>query len=346
MTAIRNPRAAQVVTPPPARPASAPVAPQTAKAPAAAAGWGPKGGVRSPLAITMPKDVNRYDAQTAKGAAQLSKLIYGPPAEVTARLKAAGYANPQFISDPLTGTQVVVANRADAIVVAFRGTEADSTATGGKLMGVLHSINDIVTDLSGGAGLGSDARFGGHMHSGFMKAYGGVDDRLQKAIATAQGGDLKKPILFTGHSLGGALAQIAATDMKQKGANVASVYTFGQPRVGDREFSAHYKELGLSSKTYRHVNQGDPVPRLPKIKLDASLTNLVRKLKGQEPERFRHGGNMVYFDEKKVRTLNPTDAKLDELTTGDIVSRTGVGQAYGNAGHHAMDEYLQMVNAN
>ncbi len=294
----------------------------------------------------MPHDVNRYDANTARGAAELSKLVYGPPADVLARLKAAGYSNPEFIADPMTGTEVVVASRNDAIVVAFRGTEVDGSATTTKLGGAVHSLKDIVTDLSGGAGLASAPRFGGHMHTGFMKAYGGVDQRLQEALRRAQQGDPNKPILFTGHSLGGALAQIAATDAREQRFNVAAVYTFGQPRVGDRAFSAHYKELGLSSKTYRHVNQGDPVPRLPKIKLDTALGNIVRRIKGEDANRFRHGGNAVYFDENKVRSLNPSDTKLDQLTTGDIVSRKGVGQAYANAGHHSMDEYLQMVNAN
>ncbi len=315
-----------------------------------ARGWAPGAragtastAARSPLAISVPSDFNRYAPQTARGAAELSKLVYGPPAEVQARLTAAGYSKAEFISDPLTGTQLVVAFRNDAVVVAFRGTEADGSATRTKLGAVLHSINDIGTDLSGGSGLDSVPRFGGAMHTGFMRAYGGVDQRLQDAVRRAQGGDPDKPILFTGHSLGGALAQIAATDLKEKGFNVASVYTFGQPRVGDRAFSAHYRALGLSSKTYRHVNQGDPVPRLPKIKLDTILGNIVRWVKGEEADRFRHGGNMVYFDQNRVRTMNPPDAKLDELTTGDIVSRRGIDQAAGNAPHHAMDAYLEMV---
>lgn len=331
-------------------PATAAPAPQTAPT-TQARGWAPAAGAKarpavtqSPLSIAMPRDPNKYDPQTAKGAAELSKLVYGPPAEVQARLRAAGYSNAEFISDPMTGTQLVVASRNDAVMVAFRGTEADGTATQTKLGAVLHSLNDITTDLNGGSGMDSVERFGGSMHTGFMKAYGGVDGRLQEAIRRAQGGDTNKPILFTGHSLGGALAQIAATDMKEKGFNVASVYTFGQPRIGDRAFSAHYKELGLSSKTYRHVNQGDPVPRLPKIKLDTMLGNIVRWVKGEDADRFRHGGNMVYFDQNKTRMMNPPDSKLDEATTGDIISRKGIGQAIDNAGQHSMDEYLKMVN--
>jgi hypothetical protein len=340
MTVVNRPRVAQVAAPRAQAVSTEPTPKKPAPAQTTAAqGWGPKGAKASPLSVRMPQNVNQYDATTAKGAAAMAKLVYGPQEEVVARLKQAGYTNVEFISAGPRGTEVVVASRKDATVVAFRGTEVDNTAK--HRLGKLNVLIDIATDLRGGSGLSTVERFGGKMHTGFMEAYSGVDNRLQEALKRHQGGDKNKPVLFTGHSLGGALAQIAATDAKEKGINVASVYTFGQPRIGDRAFSAHYKQLGLSSKTYRHVNQGDPVPRLPEIKLQNLVGNLINKAMGKEGDRFRHGGNMVYFDDKKTRMLNPDNTKLNELTDRNVLSRQGVG----NAGRHSMDEYLQIVSA-
>ena len=63
-----------------------------------------------------------------------------------------------------------------------------------------------------------------------------------------------KQVLFTGHSLGGALAVVAAARSKY----VGEVYTYGQPRVGNRKYSKQVK-----SKVYRFVNNNDVVPRVP-----------------------------------------------------------------------------------
>jgi predicted lipase len=40
-------------------------------------------------------------------------------------------------------------------------------------------------------------------------------------------------MIVNGHSLGGALAILAAVDIKLHFGRVNSVYTFGQPRVGN-----------------------------------------------------------------------------------------------------------------
>jgi triacylglycerol lipase len=70
--------------------------------------------------------------------------------------------------------------------------------------------------------------------------------------------DLKdKPLLITGHSLGGALATIATKRLKHK-AGIAACYTFGSPRVGDEEWIANIK-----TPIYRLVNAADCVTMLP-----------------------------------------------------------------------------------
>ncbi len=66
---------------------------------------------------------------------------------------------------------------------------------------------------------------------------------------------------MTGHGLGGALAVIAATDIKQLYQNADAVYTFGQPRVGNDQFASYYSKT--VPETYRIINYADIVPHLP-----------------------------------------------------------------------------------
>ena len=61
---------------------------------------------------------------------------------------------------------------------------------------------------------------------------------------------------ITGHSLGGALAQIASAALIRD--NLATCYTFGSPRVGTAGFDEQVK-----CPHYRVINNWDLVPGLP-----------------------------------------------------------------------------------
>lgn len=75
-------------------------------------------------------------------------------------------------------------------------------------------------------------------------------------------------IALAGHSLGGAVAGLAALEMKARGWTV-KVTTFGEPRMGNKEM-ARYMDLVFpwnvseANITYRRVTHvHDPVPLLP-----------------------------------------------------------------------------------
>lgn len=70
-------------------------------------------------------------------------------------------------------------------------------------------------------------------------------------------------VWLTGHSLGGALAVILAATLRENGVPVHGLYTFGAPRVGDKEFAKQLNR-GLRNKSHwRVVNEGDLVPHVP-----------------------------------------------------------------------------------
>jgi hypothetical protein len=74
---------------------------------------------------------------------------------------------------------------------------------------------------------------------------------------------------LTGHSLGGALALLAAWLLRRKFIPIHQVYTFGGPMIGNDEvvkaFAREFPE-----KIFRYVNKPDPVPKLPTISLIAN----------------------------------------------------------------------------
>lgn len=73
-------------------------------------------------------------------------------------------------------------------------------------------------------------------------------------------------ILVTGHSRGGALAMLAAHELQQAGFLKVAVFTFGAPKVGDKEFAE-----SCLFPVYRFECEGDPVPLLPPLKGYASV---------------------------------------------------------------------------
>jgi hypothetical protein len=116
------------------------------------------------------------------------------------------------------------------------------------------------------------------VHEGFSKALGAVwgtmgilPERLQNRG--------NKTVWITGHSLGGALAELcAARAALDGGIPVQGVYTFGQPRVGDGAFATAV-ETAIGGRIFRHVNHRDLVPRVPGFGM-----------------LYRHYGNQIYFD--------------------------------------------------
>ena len=70
-------------------------------------------------------------------------------------------------------------------------------------------------------------------------------------------------VIVTGHSLGGALAIIAATDLRKSFAGFSNIelYSFGAPRPGNGEAVKFMTKQ--SDKSYRITSNKDPIPRIP-----------------------------------------------------------------------------------
>lgn len=72
---------------------------------------------------------------------------------------------------------------------------------------------------------------------------------------------------MSGHSLGGALAILAASELIHSGINDFVFYTFGSPRLGDMLFNIWFEE-SYKGRYYRVTKGRDPVPHLPPMQFN------------------------------------------------------------------------------
>ena len=136
-------------------------------------------------------------------------------------------------------TQAYVACNKKFAVLAFRGTEADR-------------MKDLRADAKATQ---ATCPTGERVHSGFMQQYDDISFQLEEALDDSRIKD--KPLFITGHSLGGAVATIAARRLDAE-RQIAACYTFGSPRVATEGWVAQIK-----TPIYRIVNSADPVPMVP-----------------------------------------------------------------------------------
>ena len=91
-------------------------------------------------------------------------------------------------------------------------------------------------------------------------------------------------VTVTGHSLGGAIATIAAASLRKSG-TPADLYTYGAPRIAGPVLSDYITSQNLGGN-YRVTHYDDPVPRLPPRSLGfvhVSPEYYIPTLTGVEP---------------------------------------------------------------
>jgi triacylglycerol lipase len=162
----------------------------------------------------------------------------------------------------------IVATRHDATFATFAGTDP-------------LKLQDIITDLEA-------APTPNGLHGGFAEAAGAVQSKVEAAIRRGGAG---KPLFFTGHSLGGALAIISAMRAREAGLEITAVYTFGGARAGDQRFFDSYGPT-LGSRTFRLVHGRDIVASVPPSLRDGLFNRLIGFLGGLRGG-FRHVGRLL-----------------------------------------------------
>ncbi len=162
-------------------------------------------------------------------------------------------------------------------VLVFRGTQ--------ERRNWLTNLNTLLTRWSGE----------GSVHSGFNNALANVWEEVEAHLSS-----LNVPVFYTGHSLGAALATLAAAKKPPH-----ALYTFGSPRVGNAEFKKIFENI----RSYRIVNHRDLTTTVP-------LTTLG----------FCHVGQLHYITHDGTLLVEPsqdtvsTDRKQTDTTWQDNIS--------------------------
>ncbi|KAF0707836.1 Aste57867_6525 [Aphanomyces stellatus] len=196
------------------------------------------------------------------------------------------------------------------LIVAFRGTASTTNAvTDVKIHAAAptHWTTGTAADDEC-----ADIR----LHAGFWEAYCSIRDQLHTALAA----HTDKPWVFTGHSLGGALATIAAFDASRTFKTHVTMYNYGSPRVGNHAFA---KVFPRHVTGFRIVNDGDIVVGGPKFAV-AFLGGRVA------PLIYKHVGTAVLLSERAHGTF---------IVDPNIVEKALIAQLRGFVTSHVCSAY-------
>ncbi len=238
----------------------------------------------APASPAFPSGASGFEPAAAWWLAHWSELAYKSKHDIAQVLEGERFEKVVFFD--VAGTQGYLGlhpgmqGNPRFAVVAFRGTEND--------------FADVLTDITVFKGKAADSNF--RAHAGFLMALKQVwgtsfrppwqgtievswkgPEGLGEALEEAEAKFPNLRVFFTGHSLGGALATLAAWWWEEPEAQYETsvLYTFGSPRVAVRALAGY---LNSRLRAYRVVNSTDIVPRVP--------TPVFW---------FRHVGEVVYF---------------------------------------------------
>ena len=149
----------------------------------------------------------------------------------------------KFIKDGDAEAWVFI-TKDDAIIVSCRGTEPAQ-------------FSDILADLKA---IPVRHPRAGRVHKGFKEYTDLVFDEIIEHVKKMR--KKEENVFVVGHSLGGAMAVLVAEGLSSAGIPVKELRTFGQPRVGNRQFRRHLEGCDIG-RYIRYVNNNDIVPRVP-----------------------------------------------------------------------------------
>ena len=179
------------------------------------------------------------------------------------------------------------------IVVSLRGSDS-----------VVNYIDDVLFLYTS-----CDFIPGGKVHTGFWNNWLASQSTIVSAVENATAAYPTYSLVVTGHSLGAAVATIAAAYLRENG-YPCDLYTYGSPRVGNGVFADFVSNQ--TGVTARITHWKDVVPRLPPLLIG-----------------YRHTSPEYWLSDGTDTTNN--------YTASDIVVCVGDKNTTCNAGERGLD---------
>jgi triacylglycerol lipase len=207
-------------------------------------------------------------------------------------------------------TQFLAIENAEFLIVAFRGTRLEGFSIPFlNTRGFDVNWGDVVTDARFlPAVMESDV----FVHEGFFKAFSDIEDKFSVVVERALSN--RRPVWFCGHSLGAALATLAA--YKYRG-RAQGLYTFGSPRVGNGRFvNALISSLPNIRRFVHHRDVVTTVPPegLP-ISFDVSAwLNFLNSLRDHQPVGYAHVGQLKFITGQKTWEIKDGEGARGSIT--------------------------------
>lgn len=195
---------------------------------------------------------------------------------------------------------IMISHKSKVIVLAYRGTT--------KWTQLFDQIRSVLftPKVSGGIGNGEVQKY-------FKKAHDRIFPCVVESLTEQVSNYPNYNVSITGHSLGGAIASIASASLIYRGIikdKQSALYTYGMPKVGNRQYALEHNRLVTSS--WRVVHNLDPIPNFP---ISTGLPN----------SPLHHRAEVFYKSERML----PTDMNYvicpgsDSFKCGSNVYRKG-----------------------
>ncbi|KAI9925423.1 hypothetical protein ASPWEDRAFT_69470 [Aspergillus wentii DTO 134E9] len=182
-----------------------------------------------------------------------------------------------FSNKTLTDTSgfVAVDDTNKAIVLAFRGS---------------YSVRNWVADASF---LAVDPKLcdGCTAELGFWTSWTLVREDILKTLNSTIAQHSDYELVVVGHSLGAAVATLAAADLRAKG-HEATLYAYASPRVANKALAKYITD---QKNNYRFTHTNDPVPKLPLLAMGYVHVS---------PEYYITSGNNVTVKTSDIQVYN------------------------------------------
>ena len=158
------------------------------------------------------------------------------------------------------------------------------------------------------------------VHNGFYKATLNLIPQVINSILILKKKTGYKKIIVTGHSLGAAVCQLTAMELKNhKSISLMSIiiYNFGQPRIGDVKYSDFVNEHTKNS-LYRYTHYKDIVPHIPPREME-----------------YYHSCNEIYENEKgELYNCSSTNCEDPLCSDQFLIKDTNFGDHSVYLGHY------------